>query len=195
MSDRYRNIARVKAIEKKNEQKLLAVNPTLDDESGIYFLTRVDEETGIKYSYVGQALHIKQRMLQHMVGYQHIDISLRKHGLYSIDNQSGWNINYKHFPQDQLNEKERYYITLYARNGYQSRNKDTGGGEGKAQIDEYRPAKGYRDGLIQGRKNLAKELSHIADKHLEIRLREGKEGNKVSQKALEKFMVLMTGEN
>jgi hypothetical protein len=67
LSDRYRNIARVKAIEKKNEQKLLAVNPTLDDESGIYFLTRVDEETGIKYSYVGQALHIKQRMLQHMV--------------------------------------------------------------------------------------------------------------------------------
>ena len=82
MNQKYKNIAKVKAIERKNEKLLLSVNPEIDNESGIYFLTRVDSETGIKFSYVGQALHIKQRMLQHMTGYQHIDLSIRKHKFY-----------------------------------------------------------------------------------------------------------------
>lgn len=191
MNSKYKNIAKVKAIEKKNEIKLLSVNPKLDNQSGIYFLTRVDVETGIKFSYVGQALHIKSRMLQHMVGYQHIDLSIRKHGLYSEDNQSGWNINFMHFPKEELNEKERYYITLYAQNGYQSRNKDTGGGAGNQELGERKQAKGYYDGLAQGRKNLAKELSHIIDKHLIVSLKPEKANNKVSQKALEKFNGLL----
>lgn len=191
MNSKYKNIAKVKAIEKKNEIKLLSVNPKLDNQSGIYFLTRVDVETGIKFSYVGQALRIKSRMLQHMVGYQHIDLSIRKHGLYSEDNPSGWNINFMHFPKEELNEKERYYITLYAQNGYQSRNKDTGGGAGKQELGERKQAKGYYDGLAQGRKNLAKELSHIIDKHLIVSLKPEKLNNKVSQKALEKFNGLL----
>lgn len=44
MSNRQ-NIARAKAIEQVNKKRLLAVNPKLDDESGIYFLTRVDENS------------------------------------------------------------------------------------------------------------------------------------------------------
>lgn len=191
MNSKYKNIAKVKAIEKKNEIKLLSVNPKLDNQSGIYFLTRVDAETGIKFSYVGQALHIKSRMLQHMVGYQHIDLSIRKHGLYSEDNQSGWNINFMHFPKEELNEKERYYITLYAQNGYQSRNKDTGGGAGKQELGERKQTKGYYDGLAQGKKNLAKELKHIIDTHLIVSLKPEKSNNKVSQKALEKFNGLL----
>ena len=103
----YKNIAKTKAIDRINEKKLLAVNSALDNKSGIYFLTRVDSETGIKFSYVGQAVNIKQRMLQHMTGYQHIDLSIRKHGLYSENNPDGWNINFMHFPKEQLNEKER----------------------------------------------------------------------------------------
>lgn len=169
----------------------MQVNPELDNNSGIYFLTRIDPETGIKFSYVGQALHIKQRMLQHMVGYQHIDLSIRSHGLYSEDNPGGWNINFMHFPKEQLNEKERYYITLYAKNGYQSRNKDTGGGAGKQELGERKPSKGYRDGIAQGRKTLARELSNIAEKHLEIRLKEDKKNNKVSIKAFDKFNNLL----
>ncbi len=82
MKSNYKNIAKVKAIERKNEQKLLSVNPKLDNGSGIYFLTRIDSETGIKFSYVGQAVKIKQRILSHMTGYQHIDLSIRKHGLF-----------------------------------------------------------------------------------------------------------------
>ena len=46
-------------------------------------------------------------------------------------------------------------------------------------------------GVQQGRKNLARELSSIAEKHLIIRLKPEKEYNKVSQKQYEKFMDLL----
>ena len=193
MGNLYKQIAKRKVIDKSNEKKLLKVNPYLDNESGIYFLTRTDVETGIKFSYVGQALHLKNRMLQHMVGYQHIDLSLRKHGLYSEDNPGGWKINFTHFPKEKLNEMERYYITLYAQNGYQSRNKDTGGGTGKQEIGERKPSKGYYDGIAQGKKTLAKELSNIIDKHLVVGLKPGKENNRISIKAFEKFKELLRG--
>lgn len=180
------------AIEAKNRKRLLEVNPSLTDESGIYFLTRTDEN-GFRYAYIGQAVHILQRLAQHLVGYQHIDLSLKKHNLYSIENPYGWKIGFMHFPVSQLDEKEQYYIKMYADNGYQLRNKTSGSqGEGKTQIDEYRPQKGYRDGIKQGRKNLARELSSIAEKHLEIRLKPEKQGNKVSEKQYEKFMALIS---
>lgn len=72
----YRNFRKAKAIEKKRE-RLLKVNPALDDKSGIYFLTRTDED-GINYFYIGQAVHIMQRMCSHLTGYQHIDCSIKK---------------------------------------------------------------------------------------------------------------------
>ena len=188
------NIAQAKAIEKKNRYRLLDVNPELDDESGIYFLTRTDEN-GFRYAYIGQAVHILTRLAQHLVGYQHIDLSLKKHGLYADDNPYGWKIGFLHFPKSELDKQEQYYIKAYADYGYQLRNKTSGSqGEGKAQIDDYRPAKGYRDGLRQGRINLARELSHIAEKHLEIRLKQEKQGNKVSEKQYEKFIALLYGE-
>lgn len=187
----YQNIKQAKAIEYKNKKRLLEINSKLDDGSGIYFLTRVDE-TDIKYAYIGQAKHILTRLAQHLVGYQHIDLSLKKHGLYSNDNPYGWKVGFIHFSESQLDEKEQYYIKQYALNGYQLRNKTAGGqGEGKLQINEYRPVKGYRDGLVQGRKNLAKELSSIADKHLVIGLRPDKQNNKVSIKAFDKFKALL----
>lgn len=179
------------AIEQKNRKKLLQVNPNLDDNSGIYFLTRVDEN-GFKYAYIGQAVHILQRLAGHLVGYQHIDLSLKKHGLYADDNHHGWKIGFLNFPISELDKQEQHYIKAYADYGYQLRNKTSGSqGEGKAQIDEYRPQKGYRDGIKQGRKNLARELSSIADKHLTISVRADKQGNKVSEKQFEKFKELL----
>lgn len=186
------NIARAKAIEHKNKERLLAVNPKLNDESGIYFLTRIDED-GIKYAYIGQAKHILTRLAQHLAGYQHIDLSIKKHGLFSLENQFGWKIGFLNFLEEELDEQEQYYIKAYAQYGYQLRNKTAGGqGDGKTQIAEYRPSKGYRDGLSQGRKNLAKELSHIIDTHLQVTIKPGKEHNKVSIKAFEKFKELLS---
>lgn len=188
------NFRKAKAIEYANKKRLLEVNPNLDDRSGIYFLTRTDEN-GIKYAYIGQAKHIHTRLAQHLVGYQHIDLSLKKHGLYSVKNPYGWKIGFMHFPISALDEKEQYYIKQYALNGYQLRNKTSGSqGEGKKQIDEYRPQKGYHDGLAQGRKSLAKELKHIIDTHLVVGLKPEKINNKVSQKALEKFNDLLESE-
>lgn len=185
------NIARAKAIERQNRKRLLAVNPKLDDESGIYFLTREDEN-GFRYAYIGQAVHITQRLCSHLVGYQHIDLSLKKHGLYSADNLCGWKVNFMHYPKSQLDEQEQYWIKQYADKGYQLRNKTSGSqGDGKAKIDDCRPQKGYYDGLKQGRHNLAKELSHIIDKHLVVSVKPEKQGNKVSERQFEKFKELL----
>lgn len=187
----YNKFRQAKAIEAKNKKRLLEVNPYLNEGSGIYFLTRTDEN-GFKYAYVGQAVHILTRLAQHMVGYQHIDLSIKKHGLYSKQNQNGWKIDFNSYPEVVLNEMEQCFIKEYADRGYQLRNKTSGSqGDGKAQIDDYRPQKGYRDGIKQGRKNMAKELSSIAEKHLKIELRADKANNKVSQKQYEKFMDLL----
>ena len=191
----YQDIKKAKAIEQKNKKKLLEVNHKLDDKSGIYFLTRTDED-GFKYAYIGQAKHILTRLAQHLVGFQHIDLSLKKHKLYTEDNPHGWKVNFLHFPESQLNEKEQHYIKEYALNGYQLRNKTSGSqGVGKSQIDDYRPQKGYRDGLEQGRKNLARELSHIIDKHLVVSIKPEKANNNVSIKAFEKFKEILSMDN
>lgn len=191
------NYRQIYAIEKKNREKLLSVNPKLDDSSGIYFLTRTDEK-GISYFYIGQALHLSQRMCGHLVGYQHIDLSIKKRGFYSTDNPYGWKLNVMHYPKSELDKWEQYWILEYTKKGYQCRyNKTAGGqGEGKEKINEFRPSKGYRDGIQQGKKVLARELSSIAEKHLKIEIREDKKRNKVSQKQYEKFMdLLKVGEN
>ena len=188
------NLRKAKAIEAKNKKRLLAIDPYLDEGSGIYFLVRKDEN-GIKYAYIGQAKHLLTRLAQHLSGYQHIDLSLKKHGLYSSENIYGWKIGFLHFQISELDFMEKKFILMYSYNGYQLRNKTAGGqGEGKTQIDDYRPAKGYRDGIAQGRKNLAKELTNIIDKHLCISLKEEKKNTKVSIKAFEKFNDLLYGD-
>lgn len=185
------NIQKVKAIESQNKRKILSVNQNVDESSGIYFLTRADEH-GIQYAYIGQAKHLLTRLAQHLSGYQHIDLSLKKHGMFSEGNVYGWKINFLHYPEDELDEHEQFWIKRYAKNGYQLRNKTAGGqGEGKKQISEYRPAKGYYDGITQGKKTLARELSHIMEKHLTVELKPEKRGNKVSEKQLEKFNRLL----
>ena len=189
----YRKIRQAKAIEAKNKKRWLEINPGLDDKSGIYILRRIDED-GFKYAYIGQAKHILTRLAQHLVGYQHIDLSIKKHGLYTPDNKYGWGVGFFHVSESELDKMEQHYIKVFADEGYQLRNKTSGSqGVGKSQIADYRPAKGYRDGLKQGRINLARELSHIAEKHLEIRLKPDKINNSVSQRQYEKFMDLLRG--
>ena len=192
----YQKFKQAKAIEQKNKNKILELNPELDDRSGIYFLIRIDED-GIKYAYIGQALHVLTRITQHMSGYtQHIDRSLKAHGLYSSENPYGWKVASVQTNKSDLDEMEQHYIKQFANAGYQLRNKTSGSqGVGKKQIDEYRPAKGYRDGVQQGKISLARDLKHIIDKHLTVELKPEKQGNKVSMKALEKFNALLDENN
>lgn len=166
----------------------------MNDESGIYFLLREDENS-FKFAYIGQAKSVLQRLCSHMTGYsQHIDLSLRKHKLYSEDNPYGWRVEFLNFPESQLDEKEKYYIKLYADNGYQLRNVSIGGqGENRdsGSIGERKAPKGYLQGIQQGRKNMARDLSHIIDKHLVVSIRSDKQGNKVSERQFEKFKELL----
>lgn len=191
----YQNIARAKAIEQENKKRLLKLNPKLNDKSGIYFLLREDEN-GFKYAYIGQSVGIITRLASHMSGYeQHIDKSLKAHKLYDKEkNPYGWRVEFLNFPESQLDEKEKYYIKLYADNGYQLRNVSIGGQGGNrdsGSIGERKAPKGYLQGIQQGRKNLARELSNIAEKHLKIEIRADKANNKVSQKQYEKFIELL----
>ena len=191
----YQNIARAKAIEQENKKRLLKLNPKLNDKSGIYFLLREDEN-GFKYAYIGQAVHTLSRLASHLVGYeQHIDLSLKRHKLYDKEKSPyGWRVEFLNFPESQLDEKEKYYIKLYADNGYQLRNVSLGGqGENRASgsIGERKAPKGYMQGIQQGKKVLARELSSIAEKRLKIEIRDDKANNKVSQKQYEKFMDLL----
>lgn len=192
MNSNYKNFVKAKAIEAENRKRWLKLNPNLNDNSGVYILCRVDED-GFKFGYAGQAKHILTRLCQHSAGHQqHIDLSLKKHGLYSENNPYGWTVICENFSEANLDRAEQFYIKWLADQGYQLRNK-TGGsqGAGKKQINEYRPAKGYYDGLKQGKKSLARELSHIIDTHLQVSLKPEKQGNKVSIRAFEKFQNLI----
>lgn len=181
------NYRQLYAIKKANKERILKVCPNCPETSGIYFLLR--EEGGFKYAYIGKAKSLLSRLADHLQGYtQHIDRSLKKHGLWSEENQTGWVVHFLEFPKDQLDEKEQYYIKKYANAGYQLRNVESGGNLGKTDIGERKPAKKYFDGVEQGKKTLAKELKHIIDTHLVISL---KKDTKTSQKALEKFYFLL----
>lgn len=181
------NYKKIYAIEKSNRERLLKVNPNLDDKSGIYFLTRTDED-GISYFYIGQAVKILQRLCSHLTGYQHIDLSLKKRGFYSADNPYGWQINFIHYPKDELDQMEQYWILQYTKKGYQCRyNKTAGGqGEGKEKINEFKASKTYRDGLKQGYKNASREVSHLFELHLDYKTKSDMP-SKNQQKAIDKF--------
>lgn len=186
------NIAKSKVIEQKNKKRLLAVNPKLDEKSGIYILWRTEV-----HAYVGQSVGLLTRLAQHLAGYsQHIDLSLKKHKLYSSDNPYGYRVDFIHCDKSELDDKEREYIQKCIDKGWILKNKTSGGqDEGKEKIAEYNPSKGYRDGILQGKKTLARELSSIIDKHLTVRLKEEKQNNKTSQKQLEKFNQLLDENN
>lgn len=178
------DLRQIKAIENANKNKWVKHFGAIPDTSGIYILTRV--ENGFKYAYIGQAKHILTRLAQHLKGYQHIDLSLRKHGFLSAENETGWDLFYTRCAEDKLDLQEQTYIKTYAMWGYQLRNKTAGGqGEGKFEIAETKAKKGYYDGLKQGYKNAQKEVANWFAKSLDYSIK-GK-SNKNKEKALRKF--------
>jgi hypothetical protein len=187
------NYRQLKAIEQKNKQRILAANNEVTDAPGIYILYR--EEDGIKYAYVGQAKHLLTRLAQHLSGYQHIDLSLKKHGLYSKENVNGYKIFIDHCHESDLDQMERSWIKTMACKGYQLRNKTIGGqGAGKRGLDDQKAPKGYHDGLKQGYKNAQKFVRNLFDKHLNYSKKSDKP-NKNQEKALEKFKEFLEWED
>lgn len=179
------NYRQIKAIEAKNKAKILAVDKCVPESSGIYILHR--EENGIKFAYVGQAKHLLTRLAQHLSGYQHIDLSIKKHGLFSGENLCGYKLFIDECSEDLLNKKEQEWIRFMANKGYQLRNKTTGSqGEGKAGLDNQKQPKGYYDGKKQGYLDARKYVANLFDKHLQYSKKSDKP-NKNQEKALDKF--------
>lgn len=175
----------IKAIEKANKGRILKVCPDVTEAPGIYVFYR--EEHKLKFAYVGQAKHLLTRLAQHLTGYQHIDLSIKKHGLYSEDNPCGYRISFVTCHLDELDTKEQEYIVKVANLGYQLRNKTSGSqGKGKVGIAENKPPKGYYDGLKQGYLNAQKFVANLFDKHLQYS-KKSEKPNKLQEKALDKF--------
>lgn len=180
---------KAKAIEKSNKQKWVKHFGDIPDTSGIYILSR--KENGFKYAYVGQAKHILTRLAQHLKGYQHIDLSLKKHGLWSEDNPTGYVMVCMTCAVEKLDEWEQFWIKEYANMGYQLRNKTTGGqNDGKRDIAE-NITKGYQQGLHNGYEKARKEIAKLFEKNLTFAV-SGK-SNKLKEKAFLKFEEFLQG--
>ena len=179
------NYRQIYAIKKKNEQRILSVCPDCPNTSGIYFLLR--EEDGFKYAYIGQALHIRERLASHLSGYQHIDLSIKKHGFWSEENPTGYKVHFLQFPIKDLDEKEQYFIKKYANAGWQMRNETTGSqGKGKKSLGDAKSPKGYYDGIAQGERNARKMVAHLFNLHLDY-VPKKNPPTKNQLKALQKF--------
>lgn len=152
------------AILNKNKERWLQFSP-IRDESGIYILTRYDEN-GFKYAYVGQAKKVLTRLAEHLSGYLHIDLSLKKHGIGSAFQIGKWKCEKVIYCDEaELDNAEQEWIRKCHGYGYQLYNHTTGSqGQGKQALGEQKPAKGYYDGIKQGRKKVIEEITYRLDK-------------------------------
>lgn len=189
------NYRKIMAIRKANEDKIRRVCPEVTDNAGIYLFWRIDENM-FKYAYVGQAKNLLKRLAEHLNGYQHIDLSIKKHKLYDeTNNPCGYHIVIiEECSLEKLDEREQYWIKYYADQGFQLRNKTTGSqSEGKAALGDGKSTKGYRDGLSQGRKKTQKEIKTLFDKYLTYSIKD--KPNKIKQRKYDEFTAFLNEDN
>ena len=187
------NYKQIYAMKKEYENQILKVCPNCPNTSGIYFLLR--EENGFRFGYIGKAKHLLERLGSHLAGYkQIIDKSLKKHKLWSEENLTGYKVHFLEFPEDELYEKEQYYIKKYANAGYQLKNVESGGLLGKTDIGERKPPKNYTEGVVQGEKNMVKQIKHLFDLHLDF-VPKKNPPTKNQEKALQKLQDIFDSIN
>lgn len=185
------NYKKIYAMKTERENRIKKICPNIPYSSGIYVFYRTDE-ANIRRAYCGQAVNLCERCAAHLAEYDHIALSLKKHGFYSADNPYGWKLQFKTCSKNELDEREVATIKQFADAGFQMYNVTAGGqSAGKLVTGQYKPPKTYREGVQIGRKNMARELSHIIDTHLTVSLKCEKQNNKVSQRAFEKFNELL----
>ncbi len=182
------------SVQRDIEEAIKKACPDIRHASGIYFYTREefnpDTQETKRFAYIGLSVDVLKRNVSHMLGYQAVDLSLRKRGFFNeVNNPEGWHLNVLFYPQNQIEERESYYIDQYQKRGYILLNIESGGREGKTLINERKPAKGYKDGLKQGYLNAKRDVAKLFDKNLTYSIN-GKT-NKNKEKALEKFNVFL----
>ena len=87
------------------------------DATGIYKITNIKT----KECYIGQAIHIKERWAEHAKCGLGIDTPAGNKLYKAIQKFGLWNFSFEVLeicPQNQLNEKEKYYIDLYSSYDY-----------------------------------------------------------------------------
>ena len=87
------------------------------DVTGIYKITNIKT----KECYIGQAIHIKDRWVEHVKCGLGIDTPAGNKLYKAIQEFGLWNFSFEVLevcPQNQLNEKEKYYIDLYSSYDY-----------------------------------------------------------------------------
>lgn len=189
------NYKQICAMKSEREGRIKKICPDIPYSSGIYVFWRIDE-AGIRRAYCGQAVKLCERCASHLAEYDHIALSLKKHGFYKEDNPHGWKLWFETCAENLLDEKEVERIKQLADAGFQMYNVTAGSqGVGKKVTGDYKLPKTYRQGIQAGKKTLARELSSIISKHLTVRLKEEKQGNKVSEKQLKKFNQLLDENN
>ena len=164
------NYKQVFARKRDNEARILKLCPSVKPTSGIYWFYRVDEND-IKYGYIGKCeKNILARMSDHLSGFQRIDLSIKKWGLYDqIKNPHGYKCGVICYcPPEKCDELEAHWIKEWANKGVQLRNIQSGGSLGRSNISENRPSKGYYDGLTQGEKKTKEQVKTYFDKYLDF---------------------------
>lgn len=190
--ERKTNYKKIYAIKAECEKRIKKICPNIPKSSGIYVFYRTDEAK-IRRAYCGQAVNLCERCASHLKEYDHIALSLKKHGFYSKDNKNGWKLMFETCQKSELDQREIETIKSLADNGFQMYNITAGGQSvGKQVTGQYKSPKTYREGIQVGKKSLAKELSSIAEKHLKIEIRDDKKNNKISQRQFEKFKELLS---
>lgn len=194
------NWKQLKAIEQKNRERILRLCPEMQDHSGIYMFYRKDENGNVFARYIGKSeTSVLERCTSHLRPFAstptHIDASLKKHGLYSESNPTGWQVCVLEYcmPQE-CDGRERYYIDFAVRIGIDLHNVESGGTLGKTDINERKPSRGYHDGVKQGEKNVIKKIAHLFDLYLDANIQVGKADHTRAQKALTDFYQLIQGE-
>ena len=174
------------AVKREMEKKIKALAPNMENRAGIYVWYRKQYRF-----YAGQSVKLVDRSIQHLQQYDHLGMSIRKHGLYSKENPYGWNIIYFYCDKNELNEKERETIAKWAEHNISYNITSGGQDKGKIDINERAPTKNYTDGLKQGRANAIKEIKVLFDKYLDYVIKG--ETNKVKERKLNEFKEILGG--
>lgn len=192
MAKKKINYRKLFTIQSEIERTLRKACPKINEGSGIYFLLRYDPEEDKNYGYIGLGVNLLRRMISHIQGYQQrIDISLKKRGLWSEDNPNGWKLNVLNFPREELEEKEKFYIDLYLKNGYTLLNKESGGSTGKFLINERKPAKTYTQGVAYGTLKTKRKVKEFFDKYLDFVVKQP--STKIKERKFAEFGEFLKG--
>lgn len=183
------NYKTIYAMKSANEKRILQLCPNMKHESGIYVWHRVDEE-GYGRFYAGQSIDLLGRNTQHLLQYDHLGLSIRKHGLKSTTRPYGWELEYFTCKANELNDLEQKTIREWLSKGMIPYN-ITGGsqGVGKTDINERQPTKNYHDGLKQGYSNAMRDIKVFFDKYLDYSIKD--KTNKIKERKYQEFTELL----